>query len=58
MWFLLKKSLDLIQKFPGYTKPCESAKHAEALQLKAYLFYSSNHPEVRVRFTFNEMRLN
>jgi len=44
--------------FPWNTKLCEYAKYAEAQQLKDYLFSSANHPEVRVRYNLNKIRLN
>jgi hypothetical protein len=48
------KTPRFISNFPWKAKPREYSKYTEVLQLKWYLFSSANHPEVRVRYNFNE----
>jgi len=45
MWSLVQSTQDIIQSFPG-TQSSDYAKYAEALQLKRYLYSSTNHPDV------------
>jgi len=57
MWSLVQSTQVIIQSFPG-TQSSDYAKYAEALQLKRYLYSSTNHPDVSFRYNLNEICWN